>query len=128
VLLSAFATLEKVLRQQRISGQLRLRWLSLRLVWEIGLPLTLLIGARLLLHALGAQSWTEGLLLFPDFGMWLWVFSLLILLTATARLVLLLRVLCRKHDNNVMRPTTPTEAGTRPKQRFETKRLTDLST
>jgi hypothetical protein len=56
-------------------------------------PLTLLVGARLLLHALGAQSWAEGLLLFPDLGAWLWAFSLLLLLTGVLRLVLLLRVL-----------------------------------
>lgn len=56
-------------------------------------PLALLIGARVLLHLLGAQSWAEGLLLFPDIGAWLWSISLLLLLTGATRLVLLRRVL-----------------------------------
>lgn len=81
------------LRQQQTAGRLRRLRIGLRLAWEWGLPLTLLIGGRLLLHALGAQSWAEGLLLFPDFGAWLWLFSLLVLLTGATRLVLLWRVL-----------------------------------
>ena len=81
------------LRQQQTAGQLRLLRIGLRLGWEFALPLTLLIGARLLLHALGAQSWAEGLLLFPDFGAWLWLFSLLVLLTGATRLVIMWRVL-----------------------------------
>jgi len=81
------------LRQQQAAEQLRWLRIGLRLGWEFALPLTLLIGTRLLLHAVGAQSWAEGLLLFPDFGAWLWVFSLLVLLTGATRLVLLWRVL-----------------------------------
>jgi CubicO group peptidase (beta-lactamase class C family) len=79
------------MRAQAKAGQLRLLRVGLRIGWEVGLPLTLLTGARLLLHALGAQSWAEGLLLFPDLGLWLWVFALLLLLTGVLRLVLLLR-------------------------------------
>jgi CubicO group peptidase (beta-lactamase class C family) len=88
---------ERRLRLQQEVGRLR-RWrVALRLAWEFATPLALLVGARLLLHMLGAQSWAEGLLLFPDFGMWLWVIALLLLLSGTARLVLLLQVL-RQHN------------------------------
>jgi hypothetical protein len=89
---------EQRLRQQHEGGRLRLLRAGLRLGWEFSLPLTLLIGARLLLHALGAQSWDEGLLLFTDVGAWLWAISLLMLLTGATRLVLLLRVLRRTGD------------------------------
>lgn len=98
---------EQRLRRQQIAGQLRLRWVNLRLAGEIGLPVILLIGARWVLHALDAQSWAEALLLFPDFGVWLWTFVLLMLLTATIRLVLLLRVLRRNHNDPTLAPTTP---------------------
>jgi H+/Cl- antiporter ClcA len=53
--------------------------------------LTLLIGARLLLHSLGAQSWYEGLLAFPDFGAWLWAIALVVLLTGVLRGLLVRR-------------------------------------
>jgi hypothetical protein len=86
---------EQRLRQQHPVGRLRLLRIGLRLLWEGGVPLTLLIGARLLLHILGAQSWAEGLLLFPDIGAWLWAISLVMLLTGALRLVLLLRLLRR---------------------------------
>lgn len=89
------------LRQQLIAGQLRLRWVNVRLAWEIGLPVILFIGVRLLLHALDAQSWAEGLLLFPDFGAWLAVFVLLMLLTATTRLVLLFRARRQHKASNI---------------------------
>jgi hypothetical protein len=84
------------MQQQHAAGQLRLWRVGLRIAWEFALPLTLLIGARLLLHALGAQSWAEGLLLFPDFGVWLWVFSLLILLIGLIRLIRLCRIVLQK--------------------------------
>jgi hypothetical protein len=88
---------ERRLRRRQEAGRLRLWRVGLRLGWEFTAPLVLLASARLLLYMLGAQSWAEGLLLFPDFGMWLWVFALLLLLSGTAHLVLLLRVL-RQHD------------------------------
>jgi hypothetical protein len=94
-------TLWPLLRMRHWTRQLRRaempRWwrlrVGLRLAWEFGVPLTLLISARLLLHRLGAQSWAEGLSLFPDFGAWLWAISLLMLLTGTIRLARLLHVL-----------------------------------
>jgi hypothetical protein len=86
---------EQRVRQQHQMGRLRLLRVVLRLLWEGGVPVTLLMGARLLLHALGAQSWAEGLLLFPDLGVWLWTLSLVMLLTGALRLGLLLRVLRR---------------------------------
>lgn len=79
------------LRQQAANGRVPRLRIVLRVVWEIGLPLLLLLGVRLLLGALGAQSWAEGLLLFADIGVWLWVFSLVMLLTGAGRLVLFLR-------------------------------------
>ena len=85
------------LRQQPHVGRRHLLRIGLRLLWEFGLPLTLLIGARLLLGALHALSWAEGLLLFPDVGAWLWTISVVMLLTGATRLVLTLRVL--RHAN-----------------------------
>lgn len=83
---------EQRLYQQARAGQLRLRWVGLRLGWTFGLPLALLIGARLLLYGMDAQSWAEGALLFPDFIAWLWTFALLMLLTGTLRLIALRRI------------------------------------
>ena len=80
-------------RQQHHTGRRQRLRVGLRLVWEFGMPLTLLLGARLMLYLLGAQSWGEGMLIFPDVGAWLWVISLLVLLTGATRLVLMLRVL-----------------------------------
>ncbi len=93
---------EERLRQQHHAGRWRPVRVGLRLVGEFVVPLTLLIGARLLLGALDALSWAEGLLLFPDVGAWLWVISLLVLLTGATRLVLLLRVLRRNDGKHGM--------------------------
>lgn len=71
----------------------RLGRIGLRLTWELALPISLLVGARLFLSAIGAQSWAEGMLLLPDFVVWLWAIASLLLLTPAARLGLLLRVL-----------------------------------
>ena len=84
-------------QQHHHAGRRQRLRVSLRLGWEFGMPLTLLLGARLFFHLLGAQSWGEGMLLFPDVGLWLWAISLLMLLTGATRLVLLLRVL-RRYD------------------------------
>ncbi|HZG69715.1 MAG TPA: hypothetical protein VEZ12_23480, partial [Herpetosiphonaceae bacterium] len=83
---------QRLQAHQQAGRRQRLR-VGLRLVWEIGMPLTLLLGARLMLHILGAQSWGEGLLLFPDVGVWLWAISLLVLLTGATRFALTLRLL-----------------------------------
>jgi hypothetical protein len=86
VVSSTSATWSSGCSSNSMLGSLRLSWIGLQLGWEFALPLTLLLGARLLLHGLGAQSWSEGLLLFPDFGPWLWAFSLLMLLFRVIRL------------------------------------------
>ncbi|MCC6456110.1 MAG: serine hydrolase, partial [Caldilineaceae bacterium] len=81
--------------QQRNMEEKRLRpWrVGLRLVWEFGLPLMLLIGTRLVLHGMGAQSWLEGFGLLTDLILWIWTLSLLMLLTAVTRFVLLRQLL-----------------------------------
>ena len=86
---------EQRLRQLQATGRLRLRWVSLRLVWEFGVPVTLLVGARLLLYLMGAQSWAEGFLLFSDLGAWIWAIALVMLLTGATHVVLLRRMLRR---------------------------------
>lgn len=86
---------EQQMHQQRAAGRLRLWWVGFRLAWGILFPVALLGGVRLLLHGMGAQSWAEGLLLFPDTIAWLWAFAGLMLLTGLLRLVRLRRVLRR---------------------------------
>jgi len=71
----------------------RRRWrLALRPLGEVVLALTLLGGARLVLNRMGAQSWGEGLALFPDLGIWLWALALALLLSGALRLWLLARL------------------------------------
>ena len=90
---------EQRLRQHHPVGRLRLLGISLRLVWEFGAPLTLLVGVRLVLRAvIGTQSWGEDLLVFPDIGAWLWAISLVMLLTGVIRVTLLLRALRHRDD------------------------------
>lgn len=89
---------EQRLRLQQTAGQMQLWRVGLRVLWEVTLPLSLLVGARLLLHAMGAQSWAEGLLLFPDFGVWLWLFALLMLFTGVLRFIRCQRV--RRHQDD----------------------------
>ncbi len=74
-------------------GRMQLLRLGLRLAWELAVPIALLAGARLALHAAGAQSWAEGFAVFPDLGAWLWVVSLLLLVTGALRLALSVRTL-----------------------------------
>ncbi|MDQ3702829.1 MAG: beta-lactamase family protein [Chloroflexota bacterium] len=72
---------------------------ALRLACELGMPIVLLLGARVLIVArMGAQSWSEFLTVFPDFTVWFWALSLLLLLTGTLRLALTVRVL--RHKGN----------------------------
>ncbi len=91
------------LRQHHQAGRPRLLRVGLRLGCEFGVPLLLLIGVRLLLDSMGAQSWYQGLLGFPDFVAWLWAISLLMLLTAVLRGVLVLRALRRTADARSVR-------------------------
>jgi hypothetical protein len=62
--------------------------LGVRIAWEVLFPVGQLGGARLALHGMGAQSWSEGLSVFPDLGLWLWAVALVLLLTGLSRLVL----------------------------------------
>jgi hypothetical protein len=55
---------------------------------EIAVPVTVLAVARLLLHLLGAQSWTEGLAFLPDTGAWLWLVCVIVILTGALRLIM----------------------------------------
>ncbi len=91
------------LQQRHQAGRPRLLWVGLRLGWELGVPLLLLIGVRLLLDSQGAQSWYEGLINFPDFIAWLWAISLVLLLTGVLRGVLVLRALRRTADARSVR-------------------------
>ncbi len=97
------------LRQQQV-GHWRLLLTGVRLAWEFGLPLTLLVGIRLLLGSqMGAQSWGEILSMAPDLGAWLWAISILMLLTGAIRLGLLLRVLRRSDsERGMVTPVGPT--------------------
>lgn len=81
------------LREQQMIGRTRLSRVSLRIAWELGMPIVLLAGVRLVLHRMGAQSWAEGIAVYPDLGIWLWTFALLVLVTGTIRLLLVLRLL-----------------------------------
>ena len=87
----------QVQQQRQREGYLRPVLISLRLLWEFGIPLTLRVVARLALHRMGAQSWGEGMSFFLDLGLWLWMFSLLMLLTGVIRLVFFIRLLQHKH-------------------------------
>jgi hypothetical protein len=86
------------LRQNYLVGRLRRLRVVLRLGCELCLPLLLLIGVRLALDMLGAQSWYEGLLFLPDFIAWLWTIALVVLLTGVLHAVLVLRALRRMPD------------------------------
>jgi hypothetical protein len=97
------------LRQHYPVGWLRRLGISLRLLWEFGVPLVLLVGVRLFLEAtVGTQSWSEILLLFPDVGPWIWATSLLLLLTEFIRVTLILRGLRRGNKERGISPSVAT--------------------
>ncbi len=75
------------LAADRAAGRRRTVRTSVRAALEIALPVLVLAGVRFLLHLLGAQSWAEGLSLFPDVGTWLWVVCLVVLVTGVLRVV-----------------------------------------
>jgi hypothetical protein len=60
---------------------------SVRAALEIALPVLVLAGVRFMLHLMGAQSWAEGLSIFPDVGAWLWVVCLVVIVTGVLRVV-----------------------------------------
>ena len=77
-------------RVDRAAGRRRrLRTVS-RTTAEIMIPVAVLGLVRLVLAQLGAQSWSEGLSLFPDTGAWLWTVCLVVMLTGILRLSLVL--------------------------------------
>jgi hypothetical protein len=76
------------LGQNYLAGRLLL---GLRLAWELGLPVLLLSGVRLLLGSIGATSWYLILIIFPDLTIWLWTISLVVLATGILRALLVVR-------------------------------------
>jgi CubicO group peptidase (beta-lactamase class C family) len=76
------------LRDDRSAGRPRTVRTVIRGGLEIALPVAVLAAARLFLHLLGAQSWAEGLALFPDTGPWLWAVCLVVMVTGVLRLTL----------------------------------------
>jgi hypothetical protein len=83
----------QVQQQRKAERTWRPWWIGLRLVAGFVLPIMLLVGARLVLHIMGAQSWLEGFNLLTDVILWIWAIALLFLLTATLRLVLFWQLL-----------------------------------
>jgi hypothetical protein len=75
----------QLVARRRRGRPVRLR-LALRAGAEIGLPVLVLVAARLALRAAGGQSWGEGLSLLPDTGAWLWTLCVVVLLTGVLRL------------------------------------------
>lgn len=99
------------LRQRQGAGRPVLLRIILRLAWELGLPLVLLIGGRMFIgENLGAQSWAEILMGFPDFTMWLWAVCLVIGLTGALRLAITVRVV-RGNDDGYRRATVRQATG-----------------
>jgi CubicO group peptidase (beta-lactamase class C family) len=92
---------ERRLRQRQEAGRpWRLRT-GLRLGWEIGVPLALLIAVRLVIMLLGAQSWYEILIFMPDFIVWFWAVMLAMLLTGALHGAIVFRGLRRAAAHTV---------------------------
>jgi CubicO group peptidase (beta-lactamase class C family) len=84
----------------------RLLRLSLRLSWELVLPLTLLIG--LTISGSGSKgSWPQLLLALPDLGWWLLITLVVVLTTGIIRGVLAFRVLRRKDADRPLTALSP---------------------
>jgi len=69
----------------------RLLRVGLRLIWELVLPVVLLLSVPIMFG-----SWSEFLLTFPDLGPWLIVTLAVLIVTAITRVVLVVLALRRK--------------------------------
>ena len=85
----------------------RLLRVGLRLIWELVLPVVLLLSVPIMFG-----SWSEFLLTFPDLGPWLIVTLAILIITAITRVVLVVLTLRRmRADSSVeippVQPATP---------------------
>ena len=83
--------------------------LALPLLWELALPLGLLIG----FPSLAQASWPLTLLFFPDLGYWMIALCVILLATGSLRLILARR---RLHEpgTRLQRLGPPPQVGNRP--------------
>jgi hypothetical protein len=80
------------LMERRDAGKVPIVRVVLRSVFEILFALIFLIGIRLVVvTGLGAQSWYEVLITFPDFALWIWMFALILFVTGVIRMRLILQ-------------------------------------
>ena len=80
-----------LLERQR-AGKIPLTRVVLRASFEIFFALVFLLGIRMVVVAgLGAQSWYEVLMAFPDFVIWIWMFALIWVVTGVIRMKLILQ-------------------------------------
>ncbi len=85
----------------RLEQQMPLgRWQRVRMIvpigWDYAVALMVLVGGYGLSALLfDTQSWGEVFLLVPDLATWMWTIGLMMVLTATLRLVLLCQVHCK---------------------------------
>ncbi len=68
---------------------------SLRLVWELVLPVVLLLSIPNMFN-----SWNAFLFTFPDLGPWLLIILSIMIITAITRIVLVVLALRRKRDES----------------------------
>ena len=68
---------------------------GLRLVWELVLPLVLLLSIPNMFN-----SWNEFVFTFPDLGPWLLIILSIMIITAITRIVLVVLTLRRKRDES----------------------------
>ncbi|HEY6285871.1 MAG TPA: hypothetical protein VIX20_09435, partial [Ktedonobacteraceae bacterium] len=83
----------------------RLLRVGLRLIWELVLPVVLLLSVPIMF-----SSWGEFLFTFPDLGPWLIVTLSVLIITAIIRIVLVVQALRRKDIDSsvvVMPPAQP---------------------
>jgi CubicO group peptidase (beta-lactamase class C family) len=81
----------------------RLLRVSLRLIWELVLPVVLLLGLPILF-----SSWSEFLFVFPDLGPWLIIILSVMIITALIRVVLVFLALRRKDAGTpLVTPSAP---------------------